>query len=620
VQPILRVGGTYRFTAFGRLKTDPGAGGTFIRMVMEHRLQGGATGWLRLSGQPVANNTDWVSLDGTFTVAQPMEALALYFESDMVNAEFFVDTIVMTMTVPYTGWVDPTIPLPSPPTAPPVIPTPAPAVPPVPIFESVVARDADTAVTLKDVIDIKVPAGAVTGEAPTITAQVVPAQEAAAIVAVAREHGMTPLSEVVRLDLRDGRFVQSIELTFAFDQDQVGADRIPQLFVYNDRTGRWIYIGGDIGQGRITVRVNRFSKFAVFAVASPPALPDVANHWGERPIRTLAGMGLLRGYNDGTFRPDAAISRAEFVAMLARTLGLEENPDATARFRDAARLGWAAGAIGAAFEAGLISGMPDGSFGAQRNINRAEIAAILERTIFKNYASDKGLAIRPVVFSEKEAIPVWVRGALVTTGRIGLLRGFADGTFRPLRTATRAEVATILYRLFAELPAIMPEETAPPETGPFVPVVVREFNFDDGTTQGWGRRGDISVIVSMDQPHSGGFSVLTRGRGASWNGPAISVLPLLRAGGEYKIVVYGRFRTDPGTGTDLAVTMENRPIGGTTGWRRVASATITDREWTRLEGTFTVAQTMEALTLYVESPNAAAEYYIDSITITRMNP
>jgi len=193
---------------------------------------------------------------------------------------------------------------------------------------------------------------------------------------------------------------------------------------------------------------------------------DITNHWAGSAIRSIAAMGLASGYNDGTFRPDAEVTRAEFVVMLLRALGIRENPAAASGFRDYAQLGWAAGAIGAAYEAGLISGMPDGSFGAQRNINRAEMAVILERTLTKNLIF-KGEAAHPPAFSEKEEVPVWARGALQTTGRTGLLRGFEDGTFRPFRSATRAEVAVIIHRLFVQKPATPPATppAPPPVTG-----------------------------------------------------------------------------------------------------------------------------------------------------------
>ena len=165
------------------------------------------------------------------------------------------------------------------------------------------------------------------------------------------------------------------------------------------------------------------------------------------PIRTLAGMDILDGYPDGSFRPNANVTRAEFAAMLTRALEFESKPQAAERFPDAARLGWAKGAIGAAVDANLMRGYPDGTFGAGRRISRAEIAVIIDRVIGAGHVQVRTSEL-PVTFAD--VIPVWARSGVQTVARAGIIRRLPDNTFRPNRDATRAEVATILYRLIAE--------------------------------------------------------------------------------------------------------------------------------------------------------------------------
>ncbi|MBT9172183.1 MAG: Cellulosome-anchoring protein [Syntrophomonadaceae bacterium] len=68
----------------------------------------------------------------------------------------------------------------------------------------------------------------------------------------------------------------------------------------------------------------------MFAISPLPELADIADHWGRGSIRTLAGMGIVSGFPDGRFNPNAAVTRAEFVSMLMRALGLEAKPEAAA--------------------------------------------------------------------------------------------------------------------------------------------------------------------------------------------------------------------------------------------------------------------------------------------------
>jgi hypothetical protein len=363
--------------------------------------------------------------------------------TSVIRATSTVDSAVYGQATVVVVAPDPTpAPAPTPAHAPAPTPTPT---PPAVVEQPIVAGQV-TEVKLEGVIAVTVAAGAVTGEAPKITAQVMPEAAAAPLMAAAAGVGLTAASEVVVLTMVGGEFTAPVQLTLNFDTAKVATGQVPSVFVYNERTGRWIYLGGQVGEGTITVTVDRFSRFAVFATRPLPALADIADHWGRGSIRTLAGMGIVSGYADGNFKPGAAVTRAEFVSMLTRALGLAAKPEAAARFTDAA--GWAQGAIGAAAEAGLVAGYADGTFGGSRRITRAEMAVILQRVI------RKGLV--PVVwtagtdFADANALPAWAADSIGTASRAGMVRGFQDRTFRPGSTATRAETAAMLYRLVAE--------------------------------------------------------------------------------------------------------------------------------------------------------------------------
>jgi len=351
----------------------------------------------------------------------------------------FKDTSIITVVVP----ADPR----ETPQAPGIIP-PAQQTPPrLDIVEQPIIIGQNTEIEIQGVVRLEIAAGAITGESPIITARIIPAAETAPLTAEAIEAGITLLSEIIQLSLAGGEFRAPIQLVFNFDVNKIPQGHIPGVFVYNERTGRWVYLGGQADNDSITVEVDRFSRFAVFALRPLPPFPDIAEHWGRNSIRTLAGMGVLGGYPDGSFKPDLNITRAEFVAMLTRALNLTPNPEAAGRFNDAVDFGWARGVIGAATEAGLISGYPDGSFGAARRISRAEMAVIFSRVIQMGHIRvDFGEAIEP---ADADAIPAWAREGILDVNRAGIIRGFQDRTFRPGNDATRAETAAMMYRLIA---------------------------------------------------------------------------------------------------------------------------------------------------------------------------
>jgi len=105
-----------------------------------------------------------------------------------------------------------------------------------------------------------------------------------------------------------------------------------------------------------------------------------ADKWYNNAVSTLSNMGVIGGYADGTFRPDAPISRAEFAKIAVSFT--QNNGSATYNyFTDVKTTDWFAPYVTAAKDAGLIEGYSDGSFKPESKITRAEACAIVNRTL-----------------------------------------------------------------------------------------------------------------------------------------------------------------------------------------------------------------------------------------------
>lgn len=100
--------------------------------------------------------------------------------------------------------------------------------------------------------------------------------------------------------------------------------------------------------------------------------------WYYTAVRVLASNLVLAGYKDGTFRPTAAVTRAEFVTMLLR---LMPQPEAKCSFSDVRSDAWYYGAVAAAANKGWVNGYMDGCFGPNRTISRAEAVTIVNRAL-----------------------------------------------------------------------------------------------------------------------------------------------------------------------------------------------------------------------------------------------
>lgn len=109
-------------------------------------------------------------------------------------------------------------------------------------------------------------------------------------------------------------------------------------------------------------------------------LSDLTAHWAEADVKQAIDLGIVSGYPDGTFKPDRIVTRAEFAAMLIHSLKPQENLPYSAplMFTDKEKIGdWALNAVAQAVQAGIISGYEDGSFRPDAEITRSEMAKMI---------------------------------------------------------------------------------------------------------------------------------------------------------------------------------------------------------------------------------------------------
>ena len=104
-----------------------------------------------------------------------------------------------------------------------------------------------------------------------------------------------------------------------------------------------------------------------------------ADSWYNNAISTLSNMGIINGYEDGTFQPNASITRAEFTAIATRFFDYTAEYDGA--FNDVSRSAWYADCVQAAVDMGLVDGYPDGGFHPNSNITRAEAVTIVNRVL-----------------------------------------------------------------------------------------------------------------------------------------------------------------------------------------------------------------------------------------------
>lgn len=180
---------------------------------------------------------------------------------------------------------------------------------------------------------------------------------------------------------------------------------------------------------------------------------DIENHWAKEDIILMASKSIVEGIDKETFAPDGKVTRAQFAAMLTRALNLSEG-EQKASFSDVKGDEWFVKAINAANEGGIIKGYEDGSFKPNAPVTRQEVAVMLNRSLkilkLKPEVSDDDVQALIKQFKDGDKIAKWAQKPVATVAQEGIVKGMADGTFAPTKNCTRAEAVVMIKRLLAK--------------------------------------------------------------------------------------------------------------------------------------------------------------------------
>ncbi len=199
--------------------------------------------------------------------------------------------------------------------------------------------------------------------------------------------------------------------------------------------------------GTVTIRSPHGGMYTVIRLDRK--FTDLQGHWAQADIERLANKLIVDGRPDGSFDPNATITRAEFAALLVRALGLPETRPGEP-FMDVESADWFAGAVGAAKQAGLIGGYEDGSFRPEANITREQMAVMIAKALIFAGQSPQMESTIPT-FSDAAEISRWAVEAMGQLAGLGIIHGVTDTTFVPQANATRAQSAVMITRMLAYL-------------------------------------------------------------------------------------------------------------------------------------------------------------------------
>lgn len=212
--------------------------------------------------------------------------------------------------------------------------------------------------------------------------------------------------------------------------------------------------------------MKRVILFFIIGCLALPGLPGIlsaeakgmsfkdvsATHWAKDSISAAVNAGYFKGYSNGTFQPEATITRAEFAALLSRVSKAEASTEIENIFSDL-NTHWSKKEVEKAVALGFIDpkNYPDG-FQPDTALTREEMAIWLSSGLaavdedYKQALLDTKETLIPVKEYFKPGIPASKAGHIAVAMGTKLMSGYPDGSFGMKKTTTRAETSAILLR------------------------------------------------------------------------------------------------------------------------------------------------------------------------------
>jgi|GEM_PF-985727 len=247
---------------------------------------------------------------------------------------------------------------------------------------------------------------------------------------------LTPVADAFEFNAASGAKEVELTLNGRLSNKPIGVYKV-------EASGALTYVGGTVANGVLRVKLQQSGLYAVLAFDKVYGdLP--AMNFAYEAVLHLSAMQVVEGTGGANFSPQQPVTRAQFITMLARLLGLKAA--SPSGFSDVPADAWYAEAAAAAREAGLVTGDANGLLNPNGIVSREQMAALLVRA----YELSAGNVQSPTnaSFADYGLVSGWAKKELDKAYAAGLVNGRSGGKFAPQDRTNRAEAAKALYNLF----------------------------------------------------------------------------------------------------------------------------------------------------------------------------
>ena len=173
-----------------------------------------------------------------------------------------------------------------------------------------------------------------------------------------------------------------------------------------------------------------------------------SDFWAANSISTVTKANLMKGYSDGTFRPNQPMTREEVAALFNNITDDGTAAFLSSKFKDITSDRWSALAIESVARKNIISGYGDNTYKPEKYMSRLEFAVVADNYIhYLGYTTEDPTALDNIAYGDQKFVAPWAQDAVRELAYLGFTN-YAPGTlFNPEKYVTRAEAAEIAYRM-----------------------------------------------------------------------------------------------------------------------------------------------------------------------------
>ncbi len=197
-------------------------------------------------------------------------------------------------------------------------------------------------------------------------------------------------------------------------------------------------------------QINSLTNSVYAVVWHPVTFADMENHWAQADVNDMGSRMVITGTGENTYEPNRNMTRAEFAAVMVRALGLTAGEGIT-DFTDIDQDAWYSGYVETAVSYGILQGYDNGTFAPNATITREQAMTIVARAMtltgVETTVADADSDALLQAYTDQNSIAAYAKTAIATCLQAGIVNGSTDTTLSPKGSVTRAQVAVMVARL-----------------------------------------------------------------------------------------------------------------------------------------------------------------------------